>query len=70
MAAPIDASLPPNLIIGDGYTLRFSAIDPNTGAAITGVTVSAVTVQTEDLSGASGSLQPGPYLYVQDGTTS
>lgn len=47
MAAPVTAALPPGLDLPGGYTLRFTALDPTTGALVSGVTVSAATILTD-----------------------
>lgn len=45
MSLPVKTGLPDNLIIGDGYTIKWRAVDPTTGADVTGVKVSKATVQ-------------------------
>lgn len=47
MAAPMTAALPPGLDLPGGYTLRFTALDPTTGAVVSGVTVSAATILSD-----------------------
>lgn len=47
MAAPVVASLPPALDLPGGYTVRFTALDPTTGAVVSGVTISAATILTD-----------------------
>ena len=51
MSAPLVAGLPPDLDLDGGYTLRFDAVDPATGATVSGVTVSAVASGATDLAG-------------------
>jgi hypothetical protein len=47
MAAPIDVPLPLGLVIADGYIVRFTALNPSTGAVVPNVVVSGVTVQVD-----------------------
>ena len=51
MSAPLVAGLPPDLDLDGGYTLRFDAVDPATGATVSGVKVSAVAIGATDLAG-------------------
>lgn len=44
MPIPLIAGLPPDLDLPDGYIIRFNALDPNTGAAVTGVVVQNVSI--------------------------
>ena len=63
MAEKLVGPLAPELQIGDGYVLRFAAVDPTDGSAVSGVTVSAVNVAAEDLSDGAG-VEIGPYMLV------
>ena len=45
------ASLPPNLDLPSGYTIRVNAIDPTTGAQVTGVTITDLAIQVTDVTG-------------------
>lgn len=47
MATPLKTGLPLGLELGAAYTLRFDALDPTTGATVSGVTVSQASVLTE-----------------------
>lgn len=49
MAQPLTAPMPENLELDGNYTLRLTALDPNTGAKVAGVTVSALVVFVVDL---------------------
>lgn len=68
MAQPLIAPLPPDLALYAGCTIRVRAISPTTGANITGVTLSNVSLFVRNVGGganealASGSFQlvPGP----------
>lgn len=53
MAQKLTANMPSDLVIGDGYRLRFTAVDPTDGSVVSGVVVSAVNVDTEDEGGGS-----------------
>lgn len=65
MAKKIDIELPPDLVIGDGWTIEWAAVDPNTGAAVSGVVVSAANVVANDSGGAGGGGgSAGPYMLV------
>lgn len=70
MSVKITASLPSNLVLADGYTVRFAAVDPTTGATVTGVKVTNVNIDG-DTQGTSApqppgghQLAPGPYMLV------
>lgn len=67
MAKPYNGPLPENLLIGDGYTVEFAAIDPVTGAAVAGVKVSNVNITADDQgstdSGGGGAVV-GPFMLV------
>ena len=65
MSRAITTEIPQNIVVTGGYTLRFRAIDPTTGADVSGVKVSKVSIlaQDESLSG-NGSLVVGPYMLV------
>ena len=45
------AALPPNLDLSAGYTIRVNAIDPTTGAQVTGVTITDLAIQVTDVTG-------------------
>jgi hypothetical protein len=65
VSLPVKTGLPENLIVGDGFTIRFTAVDPTTGALVAGVKVSAVNVGCEIVdAGVGGGLQLGPFMLV------
>lgn len=65
MAAPQVAGLPPGLNLGDGYVVRFGAVDPTTGNTVANVTISSATLQVITLTGAPpASIAGGPFLFV------
>ena len=61
----LEGSLPPDLDIGDGYTLRVAAHSPVTGQPVAGVTIGTV-VYTVDYVGPSSpdDLSSGPFMLV------
>ena len=63
-APPLIAGLPPDLDLPGGYTFRFDAVDPVTGATVSGVLVSAVAVGAADLAGNAQGLDFGPFMLV------
>lgn len=65
MPAPLTAPMPPDLELDGNYTIRLTAVDPTTGAVVSGVTVSNLAMQVVDLTGQAGQgLDIGPYLLV------
>lgn len=65
MGAPVDAGLPPQLDIGQGYTLRFIALDPTAGTEVTTVSISAANFTAEPLGQTTAEdLQVGPFMLV------
>ena len=64
MAQPLTVPLPPNLNLWGGCTIRVTAIDATTGALVTGVTVSNVSLEVEQLAGSLADLSFGPFMLV------
>jgi len=64
MAAPVNARMPPELDLSGGYTVRFTALDPTTGAVDTSVKVSNASLFVVQVSGAADDLSSGPFLFV------
>lgn len=66
MAVPLDASLPPGLDLGPGFTLRVTALSATDGSVVSGVNVSNFSVLLDDAGGTInlGTLVTGPYLLV------
>ena len=69
MSEPLDIGMPPSLDIQEGYTLRVTALDPTTGALVSGVTVTTVVLTADRVANFSGGgggpagdwlLVPGP----------
>lgn len=65
MAKPFSIALPPDHILTGDYKVRLTAIDPATGAVVSGVNVQNVTIQVEDLGDSGGAaLASGPFMFV------
>lgn len=45
MARPLIAPLAPNIVLTSGYVVNLIAVDPTTGAAVSGVVVENVSMQ-------------------------
>lgn len=52
MPAPYNINLPEDLRLWDSCIVRVTALDPTTGAVVSGVTVSEVTIECDQLRGA------------------
>ena len=64
MAQALDIPMPPNLDIGPSYTLRVTALDPTTGALVSGVTVNTVVLSVSLLEGTGDGLETGSWFLV------
>ena len=62
MAQPLIVTLPPNLDLWPGCVIRVTAVNPTTGAVVSGVKVSQVSIEgtTDD----SSALEYGPFMLV------
>lgn len=65
MTVPHVAGLPPGLVLADGCTINFQALDPTTGDPVAGVQIEDALLTLENLGSvelASGDfkLVPGP----------
>jgi len=73
MPQPLKAGLPPNLDLTGNFVVRMTALDPTTGAVVSGVTVSAFTMMVVNLGGGTIPDQPGftvtPLLQYTGGVT-
>ena len=56
--------MPPNLDVGPGYTLRVTALDPNTGGLVSNVNVNTVTFTVALIEGNAGGLETGQWFLV------
>lgn len=45
MGEPIKVPMAADIPLGNGYTVTFAALDPTTGAAVSGVTVSNYAIE-------------------------
>jgi len=52
MAQPLTVSFPPDLLITDGWLVTIAAVDPTTGADVSGVTITEALMQVENLTGS------------------
>jgi len=66
MPQPLIAALPQDLVLTSGYIIRLTALNPTTGAVITGVTVTDVTFQVRPINigpgGTVNGVDPMPLL--------
>lgn len=62
MAQPLVAGLPPSLALSSGYVIRLTALDPTTGAAVSGVRVTDVSYFVRPLTAADETESPSPLL--------
>lgn len=60
MSAPVDVSMPANLDLGQGYSLRITALDPSTGNLVGGVKVGQVVITATNIVG--GDLTSGGFF--------
>jgi hypothetical protein len=69
---PLIAALPLDLILNSGYQIRFTALSPSTGAAITGVRVTDIAFQVRPVNIGPGGTDEGgaplPLLVPTDET--
>lgn len=47
MSEPLDIGMPPELGVKENYTVRITALDPTTGAVVSGVTVNTVVLTAD-----------------------
>jgi hypothetical protein len=67
MAQKLTASLPPDLNLPANFIIQISAVDPSTGAVVSGVKASNVAIIAEPMTPdtSDSSLEPvGPFLLV------
>src|SRR5205807_2359744 len=53
VAQPLTVALPPDLRLWGGCTFSITALDPTTGADVTGVTISDVHIEVEQTAGST-----------------
>lgn len=65
MPIPLTAPMPPGLDLRDGWTIRFNALDPDTGAEVSGVSVNNASLTIVSLTADTpDTLQSGPFVLV------
>ena len=66
MAQKIDAPMTLALEIGGGWQIVWAAVDPTTGADVSGVVITNANVVATDVSagGGTGGAVVGPYMLV------
>lgn len=64
MAQPIDIDMPQDLDVGPTYTVRVTAIDPNSGALVSGVNVGTVVITAALVQGTAGGLETGQWFLL------
>lgn len=64
MATPTEAGMPPDTELDNGCTVVFDAIDPTTGASVSGVTFTAGVLYVDVTQGSVENLQSGPFMLV------
>jgi hypothetical protein len=65
MAKPYSASMPDNLDLPGNWTIRFAALDPSTGNAVAGVSVSGASLIVTNVGdGSDAELATGPFMLV------
>lgn len=65
MATPLDASMPPGLDLGPGFTLRVTALSATDGSVVSAVNVSGLSILASDGAGDGGtSLVTGDWFLV------
>lgn len=60
MPQPLIADLPPDMDLDGGYQIRITALNPSSGAVVSGVTVSNVMILAEAV--GTGSLADGGFV--------
>ena len=64
MAKPLIVPLPSGLQLWGDCEIRVTALDPTTGAEVTGVKVSNVTLEVDQTAGGPDDLAFGPFKLV------
>ena len=64
MPIPFTAGMPRDLDLADGYIIRFSALNPTTGAEVAGVKVTGATLTVAALTVNVDQLEAGPWQLV------
>jgi hypothetical protein len=65
MAQKLTASIPLDLDLDGKYTIRFTAVDPETGAAVSDVNISGTQITCDNIGATSDAgLAVGPFMLV------
>jgi hypothetical protein len=56
MAIPQEGSLPPFFVLESGYIVRLTALDPVSGAVVSGVVISNGSIDVDNVNDATPSL--------------
>lgn len=64
MAQKLSASMPEKLDLDASWTIQWAAVDPTTGAAVSGVTVSNAAIIADQIAGTPEALSTGPFMLV------
>lgn len=64
MGQKLTAGMPDDLTISGDYQIVFAAVDPTTGADVSGVVISNVNVTADDVLGGTGGQNLGPFMLV------
>lgn len=64
MAAPTQAGMPPDTELDNGCQVLFSAIDPASGADVSGVLFTDGLLYVEVTKGSEEALTSGPFMLV------
>ena len=65
MAQKLIASMPDNLDLDANYTIRFTAVDPSSGAVVPSVNISNAALLVSNLTASADiALQSGPFMLV------
>lgn len=60
MPAPQIVPLPPGITLAAGYTLRLTAVDPQTNATVAGVVISGASIDVDPVVDTSPVIPPSP----------
>jgi hypothetical protein len=64
MAQKQTASMPTSLDLDASWTIQFAAVDPTSGAAVSGVNVSGAAIIADQVAGTPEALTVAPYQYI------
>lgn len=62
MSQQYDVTMPQDLDLVQGWTLRVTAVDPSTGSDVAGVSIGLVAITADAI--GQGSLESGPFMLV------